>query len=149
MVTLYTIGFTQKSAKDFFELLIKNKVKKIVDIRINNSSQLAGFAKGKDLAYLADAIANIGYIHITDFAPTKELLSSYQKGDVSWQEYIKVFRNLLDERKITAKYDIKNYNQACFLCSEATPEQCHRRLLSEYLKEQCPEEDIKIIHLVK
>ncbi|WP_418458705.1 DUF488 family protein [Bacteroides sp.] len=149
MITLYTIGFTQKSAKEFFELLIKNQVNKIVDIRINNTSQLAGFAKGKDLAYLASAIADIGYIHITDFAPTKELLSDYQKGDVSWQEYIKIYRRLLDERKVTTKYNIKNYNQACFLCSETTPEQCHRRLLAEYFKEKCPEEDIKIIHLVK
>lgn len=149
MITLYTIGFTKKSAKDFFELLIKNKINKIVDIRINNASQLAGFTKGKDLAYLADAIAGIEYIHITDFAPTKELLSDYQKGDVSWQEYTKIYRRLLDERKITSKYNIKNYNQACFLCSETTPEQCHRRLLAEYFKEKHPEENIKIIHLVK
>ena len=149
MITLYTIGFTKKSAKDFFELLIKNKINRIVDIRINNASQLAGFTKGKDLAYLADAIGGIEYIHITHFAPTKELLSDYQKGDVSWQEYTKIYRRLLDERKITSKYNIKSYNQACLLCSETTPEQCHRRLLAEYFKEKYPEENIKIIHLVK
>lgn len=148
MITLYTIGFTQKSAKEFFELLIMNKVKRIIDIRINNSSQLAGFAKGKDLAYFANAIADIGYIHITDFAPTKELLSAYQKGEVSWQGYIEIYRKLLEERNIIAKYRIQNYDQACFLCSEPTPEQCHRRLLAEYFKEHYPDE-IKIKHLVK
>ena len=82
MITLYTIGFTKKSAEHFFELLKKNHVQTLVDVRINNSSQLAGFAKGSDLIYFLKQIGNIGYRHVTDFAPTKELLSDYRAGKV-------------------------------------------------------------------
>jgi|WetSurMetagenome_2_1015567.scaffolds.fasta_scaffold44627_2 uncharacterized protein (DUF488 family) len=146
MVRLLTIGFTQKTAEQFFDLLKKNGVKKIVDIRINNSSQLAGFAKGKDLKYFAKEICGITYEHNIDFAPTKELLSDYRKGNVDWIEYQKIFRQLIENRKIASKYDVKNYDNTCFLCSEKTPEHCHRRLVVEYLREICPE-DVHIIHL--
>lgn len=148
MITMYTIGFTKKSAKHFFELLINNKVEKVIDIRINNSSQLAGFAKGNDLSYFVHALGNMGYIHNTDFAPTKELLTGYQKGEISWPKYIEIFRGLLIDRKISQKYNIESFNNACFLCTEDTPEQCHRRLLVEYFKELYPDK-IRIIHLVK
>lgn len=84
MIKLFTIGFTKKTAEHFFETLIKNDVNKIVDIRINNRSQLAGFAKGADLKYFAKVIANIDYVHIPDFAPTKELLSDYQNKRIDW-----------------------------------------------------------------
>ena len=82
MITLYTIGFTKKSAEDFFELLKKHHVKNIIDVRISNSSQLAGFAKGNDLIYFLKQICGIGYRHIVDFAPTKELLGDYRSGKV-------------------------------------------------------------------
>ena len=84
MITLYTIGFTKKSAEQFFELLKKNNVKQLVDVRISNGSQLAGFAKGKDLAYFIKQICGISYKHITDFAPTKELLDRWHKQTVTW-----------------------------------------------------------------
>jgi uncharacterized protein (DUF488 family) len=145
MIKLYTIGFTKKSAEHFFELLKKNNVKKIVDIRINNTSQLAGFAKGSDLAYFAKSINNIEYVYIPDFAPTKELLSDYQNKKIGWLDYQKIFMNLIEQRKISSKYDIADFNGSCFLCSEDTPEKCHRRLVVEYFKRT--NNDIQIIHL--
>jgi uncharacterized protein (DUF488 family) len=145
MIKLYTIGFTKKSAEHFFELLKKNNVKKIVDIRINNTSQLAGFAKGSDLAYFAKSINNIGYVYIPDFAPTKELLSDYQNKKIDWLDYQKIFMNLIEQRKISSKYDIADFDGSCFLCSEDTPEKCHRRLVVEYFKRK--NNDIQIIHL--
>lgn len=144
-VTLFTIGFTKKSAEQFFELLRKNNVKKLVDIRLNNSSQLAGFAKGDDLKYLLKTMLGIEYVHIMDFTPTKELLTGYQDKKINWSDYEKTFNELLAERKISDKYNINEFDQACFLCSEDTAEQCHRRLLVEYFKQT--NKDIAIIHL--
>ncbi len=118
-----------------------------MDIRINNASQLAGFAKGKDLQYFVKQICNAPYEHIVDFAPTKDLLSKWRKEEVDWSQYTNVYLNLLQERSVIKKYGIKNFDNACFLCSEETPEFCHRRLLVEYLKKHSTEE-IKIIHLV-
>ena len=145
MIKLFTIGFTKKNAEYFFETLKKNGVKKIVDVRLNNSSQLAGFAKGSDLAYFAKSIANIDYVHILDFAPTKELLSDYQNKKTDWITYQKIYRNILEKRNIASRYKISDFDKSCFLCSEHTPEQCHRRLLVEYFKENNP--DIQIVHL--
>jgi uncharacterized protein (DUF488 family) len=147
MITLFTIGFTKKSAEQFFELLKKNAVKTLVDVRISNASQLAGYAKGKDLEYFVKQICNINYRHIVDFAPTKELLSDYRKETVSWEEYEKIYTELLKARKIIQKYGVKQFDGSCFLCSEDTPEHCHRRLLSEFMKAHSTEE-VKIIHLV-
>ena len=147
MITLYTIGFTKKSAEHFFELLKKNHITKLVDVRINNASQLAGFAKGKDLQYFVKQICDAKYEHIIDFAPTKDLLSLWRKGEVNWSQYTEVYLNLLKNRSVLNRYNIHNFNNACFLCSEETPEFCHRRLLAEYMKEHS-NEDVKIIHLV-
>ncbi len=146
MIKLFTIGFTKKSAEQFFELLKENGVKKIVDIRINNSSQLAGFAKGSDLAYFAKSINHMEYIHIPDFAPTKELLSDYQNKRIDWAGYEKVFMSLIEKRKISSKYNITDFDDACFLCSEESPEHCHRRLLVEYFQKK--NNQIQIIHLM-
>lgn len=147
MITLYTIGFTKKSAEQFFELLKNNHVKRLVDVRINNTSQLAGFAKGKDLAYFVRKICGIHYDHITDFAPTKELLDKWHDKEVTWKEYEQIYRELLTDRMIANRYSIDEFDGACFLCSEETPEQCHRRLLVEYMSELCPD-DIQIRHLI-
>ncbi len=146
MLKLFTIGFTKKTAEYFFETLIKNDVRKIIDIRINNSSQLAGFSKATDLKYFAKAIANIEYIYIPDFAPTKELLSDYQNKKIDWIAYQKAYLQIIEQREIEAKYNVSDFGNACFLCSEETPEQCHRRLLVEFLKEK--NADIQIIHLI-
>ncbi|MCR5038371.1 MAG: DUF488 domain-containing protein [Bacteroidales bacterium] len=147
MITLFTIGFTKKSAEHFFNLLRNNGVKQLADIRISNSSQLAGFAKGKDLEFFVKEICHIPYRHIADFAPSKELLDQWHKQEVTWKEYEKIYIQLLKDRDILRKYGIKAFDGSCFLCSEDTPEQCHRRLLAEYLQEHSSEQ-VKIIHLI-
>ena len=147
MITLYTIGFTKKSAEQFFELLKAHHVLTLVDVRISNSSQLAGFAKGSDLTYFLQQIGGIGYRHITDFAPTKELLSDYRAGIVDWPKYEQIFKDLLDTRAISQRYHVADFDNCCFLCSEETPEHCHRRLLAEYLQRQSPN-NVKIVHIV-
>lgn len=147
MITLYTIGFTKKSAEQFFELLRTNHISKLVDVRISNSSQLAGFAKGNDLKYFVKQICHSDYVHITDFAPTKDLLSKWRKEEVNWEQYTEIYLNLLKERNIIKRYGINNFDNSCFLCSEETPEMCHRRLLVEYLKEYSTEK-VEIIHLI-
>lgn len=147
MIKLYTIGFTGKPAEKFFNLLTGSGVRKIVDTRINNVSQLAGFAKGADLKFFAKKIGDISYEHNTDFAPTKELLALYRNKKISWQEYETEYLNLLDMRKIASKTDIEQLHENCLLCSEHTPEKCHRRLLAEYLKHV--KTNVEIIHLIK
>jgi uncharacterized protein (DUF488 family) len=147
MITLFTIGFTKKSAEQFFELLKSNHVKQLVDVRISNGSQLAGFAKGSDLIYFLKQIGNIGYRHVTYFAPTKELLSDYRAGKVDWSEYEHVFADLMTKRRINQRYNVADFDQFCFLCSEETPEHCHRRLLAEHLQKQAPDE-VQIKHLI-
>ncbi len=145
MIKLYTIGFTKKNAETFFGLLKSNKVNKIVDTRVNNTSQLSGFAKADDLKYFAKELNDISYHHDIDYAPTKELLSKYRKGEISWEAYEQEYLDLLDFRKIASKVDIKELHNNCLLCSEHTAEKCHRRLLAEYFHEINSE--VEIIHL--
>jgi len=145
MIKLYTIGFTGKPAEKFFNLLSNSNVKKVVDTRINNVSQLAGFAKGSDLKFFVKKIGGMDYEHNIDFAPTKELLSRYREKKMNWQEYEVEYLNLLDMRRVAQKTDIEKLHENCLLCSEHTPEKCHRRLLAEYLKHV--RTDIEIIHL--
>ncbi len=142
---LFTIGFTKKTAEEFFNLLEKNKVQKIIDTRINNVSQLAGFAKGSDLEFFSRKILNIGYEHNIELAPTKELLTKYRKGSISWNEYEKEYLGLLTERQILNGLDIAQLENACLLCSEHDPRHCHRRLLAEYIQVKFP--TVEIIHL--
>lgn len=146
MIKLYTIGFTGKPAENFFNLLTRSGVKKIVDTRINNASQLSGFAKAIDLKFFAREIGGMSYEHKIDFAPTKELLASYRNKKISWPEYEIEYLNLLDLRKIALKTNIEKLHENCLLCSEHTPEKCHRRLLAEYLRHV--KNDVEIIHLI-
>lgn len=145
-IKVYTIGFTQTSAEQFFSTLIKAGVKKIVDARLNNSSQLAGFAKKDDLEYFLKAIGNIDYIHMPALAPSKEILAEYKKNKGDWQTYEKKFLELMEERRIENIVSSVELDQACLLCSEHLPEQCHRRLVAEYLKNKWG--DVKIEHLI-
>ena len=147
MITLYTIGFTKKNAQKFFELLKNAGVRKLVDIRINNASQLAGFAKGTDLKFFMRAICNAEYEHITDLAPTKELLKNYQDKVIDWNGYTVVFKKILQDRHIAERFKVENFDNCCFLCTEDTPEQCHRRLVAEFFKAKNPDKDIRIVHL--
>jgi uncharacterized protein (DUF488 family) len=142
---LFTIGFTQKSAEEFFGLLENNGVKKIIDTRINNVSQLAGFAKEKDLEYFARRILNIRYEHKPSLAPTKDLLDRYRKDALSWSDYEKEYLKLIEERQILKGLDIEGLDNACLLCSEHEPIRCHRRLLAEYLRERIS--GLEIVHL--
>jgi len=145
MIKIFTIGFTGKSASEFFGLLEKNRVTKIIDTRISNSSQLSGFAKGKDLEYFAKTISGIDYEHNLDLAPTKELLSLYRDKKISWEEYATQYVELIKSRGILEKINIGAYNNYCLLCSEHSPQQCHRRLLGEYLEANFS--SIQIVHL--
>jgi uncharacterized protein (DUF488 family) len=146
MIKLYTIGFTEKSAEQFFTLLKNNGVKKILDIRINNVSQLAGFAKGLDLKYFAKKIGNMSYEHNIELAPTKEMLTRIRNKELSWKEYEVEYLNLIKSRKIERTIEPPKLHKTCLLCSEHSPQQCHRRLLAEYLKEIYS--DIEIVHLM-
>ena len=141
---LFTIGFTKTSAQNFFERLKNAKVRRIIDVRKNNISQLAGFAKEKDLKYFSKEIGNIDYFHNLELAPTKELIDGYRKKEIDWQEYESVFNALLKERKVQ-DLDPKLFKNACLLCSEDVPHQCHRRLVAEYLKKYW--KNLEIIHL--
>jgi uncharacterized protein (DUF488 family) len=131
----YTIGFTKKPASKFFKLLKESGAKRIVDVRLNNSSQLAGFAKRDDLAYFLESVCDIEYVHLPILAPTKELLDEYRKGGGDWDRYEQRFLNLMRERKIENEVPRDVIEDGCLLCSEAEPHRCHRRLVGEYLQE--------------
>jgi len=143
---LYTIGFTQKTAQQFFDLLKKNNVNCLVDIRLKPSGQLAAFTKKEDLRYFLKELINCDYIHLPILAPTNEILTTYRK-DKNWIKYEKAFVNLLIERNVheTLDKDFFKKNTCCLLCSEPTAEHCHRRLVSEYLENNW--NDVEIIHL--
>ena len=143
---LYTIGFTQKSAKTFFELLEEKHMELLLDIRLNNRSQLAGFTKGSDLSYFLKRIVQCDYIHDVTFSPTKELLDDYKKGRATWGDYVTIFSRLIEERNMVRHFldNYADYGNIVLLCSEPTPEQCHRRLVAEAIAR---ETNTDIIHL--
>ncbi|MEO1377893.1 MAG: DUF488 domain-containing protein [Cyanobacteria bacterium J06635_10] len=144
-INLYTIGFTKKTAQQFFETLVNSGVKRVIDTRLNNVSQLAGFAKRKDLEYFLQTIGNIEYIHILDMAPTKDILDEYKKNKGDWEIYEQKFLRLISDRKIEKQVSSELLDGGCLLCSEAKPHHCHRRLVAEYLSDKL--ENISINHL--
>ena len=144
-VRIYTIGFTKKSASDFFELLKGSGVKCLVDVRLHNVSQLAGFAKRDDLRYLLSEVCGIEYIHLPELAPTKEMLDAYRKEHKDWETYQRQFLALMDERRIGGPEMREAVAEGCLLCSEDKPEHCHRRLVAEYLGQRWGE--VEIVHL--
>jgi len=141
-----TIGFTKKTAQQFFELLKKIRVECLVDIRLRPGGQLSGFAKTKDLKYFLRELIACDYRHIPDLAPSDEILKTYRKNK-SWSQYVVSFENLMDQRNIPESLDQKLFAEkvCCLLCSEATPEQCHRRLIAERMAQRW--NDVEIIHL--
>lgn len=143
-MNVFTIGFAQKSAEEFFTLLTNNDVKKLIDIRLNNKSQLAGFANAKHLPYFLK-LHGIDYEYKPELAPTKELLNGYKNKEVDWSEYEKVYKKILLDRDILNSIPINELNNSVLLCSEPTSEQCHRRLAAEYLAKSS--NNIKIKHL--
>ncbi len=175
---LFTIGFTRKSAEVFFTRLQEAGVRRIVDVRLNNVSQLAGFSKKDDLRYFANAICNIDYIHLLDLAPTAAILDPYKrkgrrsrrqkmeeptrpaafrrpelarapqtKGEhADWDVYKHQFLELIRARRIERTISRDLLHGACLLCSEESPDHCHRRLVAEYLREAW--EDVEIEHIL-
>lgn len=132
-IKLFTIGFTHKSAEQFFHLLENAGVKRIIDIRLHNSSQLAGFAKRDDLEFFLKRIAGIEYLHMPELAPTDVILKTYKKKEISWNAYKRRFLKLLEQRNIAEMISPEMFDRACLLCSEASPDYCHRRLVAEYI----------------
>ena len=131
-----TIGFTKKSARRFFALLRESGVERIVDVRLNNGSQLAGFAKKDDLAWFARELCGIDYVHLPDLAPTKDLPGDYRQGRIDWAAYEIRFLRLMRERRIEATVPKEIVRDGCLLCSEDQPHHCHRRLVAEYLNDR-------------
>lgn len=147
MNKIYTIGFTKKTAEAFFTLLKSSDISLVVDVRLNNTSQLASFSKYPDIVFFLDSICNIEYKHDVLFAPTDSTLSRYKKKQISWSEYVEEFSDAMDKRHIK-DYIRENYSDSdniCLLCSEPIPKYCHRRLVAELFKEVFPQ--ISIIHL--
>jgi uncharacterized protein (DUF488 family) len=128
-----TIGFTKTSAKGFFDRLVSAGVRVLYDVRLHNTSQLSGFAKADDLAFFLDKIGNIKYQHQPLLAPTDTMLKALKRDKGDWSEYQNNFLNLMAERKIEDRFTPSLFDDACLLCSEATPHHCHRRLVCEYL----------------
>lgn len=142
---LYTIGFTKKSAETFFTRLTNAGVKCLVDVRLNNVSQLAGFTKRDDLRYFTRVICNIDYVHLPDLAPTRDILDAYKKQKGDWGLYERQFLDLMRSRHIEKKFSRDILDGGCLLCSEEKPHHCHRRLVAEYLKEKWG--DVEIDHI--
>jgi uncharacterized protein (DUF488 family) len=143
---IYTIGFTKKSAEEFFTKLQQAGVQRVVDIRLNNVSQLAGFSKKDDLSYFLRAICNLDYVHLPKLAPTQLILDEFKKRKGDWQIYERQFLELLASRQIEKKISRELIDGACLLCSEDTPTHCHRRLVAEYLKGKWG--DVEIEHII-
>ncbi|MDW8125421.1 MAG: DUF488 domain-containing protein, partial [Geminicoccaceae bacterium] len=135
----------KKSAETFFTALERAGVRRVIDVRLDNSSQLAGFTKKDDLAFFLKRIAGIDYVHLPILAPTREMLDGYKKRGGSWEDYERKFLALMRERAIQEKLDRALFDHACLLCSEHEPHRCHRRLVAEYLREHWG--DIETRHL--
>lgn len=142
---LYTIGFTKTTAESFFTRLTNAGVKKVLDVRLNNVSQLAGFAKKDDLRYFLKAICGIGYEHRPELAPTQDMLDEYKKKRGDWARYEERFLDLMAQRKVEDTIPRSAVDDACLLCSEDKPHHCHRRLVAEYWKKKWGA--LEIIHL--
>jgi uncharacterized protein (DUF488 family) len=145
-VEIYTIGFTQTTAEHFFARLADAHVERLLDVRLNNTSQLAGFAKAQDLPYFASRLVGATYEHEPLLAPTQEILDAYKKRKGDWAEYEREFRALMESRRIDEALSPASFQRrTALLCSEAEPEHCHRRLVVEFLAERWA--DVKIAHL--
>lgn len=143
---LLTIGFTKKSAEAFFTKLKRSGAKRIVDVRLNNVSQLAGFAKRNDLQFFLREICHMEYVHVPELAPTQDILDEYKKNKGDWTVYEQKFLELMQKREIERNIDPALIADGCLLCSEDKPHYCHRRLVAEYLKSRWG--DIEVSHIV-
>jgi uncharacterized protein (DUF488 family) len=138
-VEIYTIGFTQTTAEHFFKRLNDANIERLLDVRLNNSSQLAGFAKARDLAYFVDELVGATYEHEPLLAPTQGMLDEYKKRKGDWSAYEHEFMSLMDRRRISDILSPSDFDRrTALLCSEATAENCHRRLVVEHLAQSWP-----------
>lgn len=144
-VQLFTIGFAETNAESFFTSLRSAGVKRIIDVRLNNTSQLAGFSKKDDLRFFLREVAGIEYIHMPELAPTQDILDAFKKHKGSWAVYEQEFNALMAKRGIENAISRENANLGCLLCSEKKPHHCHRRLVAEYLQKHWG--DVSIMHL--
>jgi uncharacterized protein (DUF488 family) len=142
---VFTIGFTKKNAEQFFTRLRQPGLIRLVDVRLNNVSQLAGFTKKDDLRFFLKQINGIDYVHLPDLAPTQDILDAYKKNGGDWATYEHKFLELMERRKVEDRVPRSVVDSGCLLCSESTPEHCHRRLVAEYLRSKWG--DLEIVHL--
>lgn len=142
---IYSIGFTKKTAERFFTTLKQAGVKRLIDVRLNNVSQLAGFAKRDDLRFFTNTICGIEYQHVPELAPTQDILDAFKKQKGDWETYEVGFMRLMRERRIEETMRPEQLDGGCLLCSEDKPHHCHRRLVAEYLREKWG--DVEIEHL--
>lgn len=143
---IYTIGFTRKNAEEFFSFLKTYSIKTLIDVRLNNASQLAGFTKKDDLKFFLKELCGAEYVHSPELAPTKEILNRYQKGEMAWNVYEDKFLNLMAQRNIEKSIKSELLDHGCLLCSEHEPHFCHRRLVVEYINEHS-NLNLKVKHL--
>lgn len=143
---LFTIGFTKKSAETFFTKLKNSNAKRVVDVRLNNVSQLAGFTKRNDLEFFLREICGIEYVYAPDLAPTQDIFDEYKKNKGDWAVYERQFLDLMRKREIEKRVDPAIIADGCLLCSEDKPHNCHRRLVAEYLKSHWG--DVEVAHIV-
>jgi len=142
---ILTVGFTKKTAEEFFGRLSSAGVERLIDVRLNNVSQLAGFSKRDDLRFFLRAICDIDYLHLPELAPTQAMLDEYKKVSHDWQTYEQKFTALIMERHVESTLDRTIFENGCLLCSEDKPDHCHRRLVAEYLRKSWGTVDI--VHL--
>jgi uncharacterized protein (DUF488 family) len=143
---IYTIGFTKKSAEEFFGILKENGIKLVIDVRLNNTSQMAGFTKKDDLRYFLRELCGADYLHLPNLAPTQEILDGFRRKEIGWADYETRFLGLLSHRKTEETLDKALFSSpAVLLCSEVSPDKCHRRLVAEYLRDKWGE--VRIVHL--
>ncbi len=146
VMKIYSIGFTRKGARKFFSLIKNNHIERLIDVRLNNTSQLAGFAKRDDLEYFLGELCQTQYLHLQQLAPPSELLTSYRKKLITWDSYKVNFTQLLADRQVEKTLNKDLLSNSCLLCSEHDHHRCHRTLIIEYLRQHWAE-PIEAIHL--
>lgn len=144
-MTLYTIGFTKKPASEFFRLLRESGARRLVDVRLRPGGQLSGFAKQEDLVYFLRELCGMDYLHMPELAPTPPILDGLRKGHRHWPTYEREFLALMGERRIAETVDRESLANAALLCSEDSPERCHRRLVAEHLQTRWG--NVEVVHL--
>jgi uncharacterized protein (DUF488 family) len=142
---VFTIGFAETSAAEFFALLRGSEATRVLDVRLNNTSQLAGFTKKDDLRFFLREVCEMDYFHVPELAPTQELLDAFKKRKGSWETYAENFNELIAKRGIESSLTPAQVDGSCMLCSEKRPEHCHRRLVAEYLERKWS--DVVVTHL--